>query len=76
MDKLLGDILDKFEDMGIVENILIIFLGDNGGDVLFGDVVDYGLFVLFKGKKGLEYEGGVCVFFIVSWVYFNLNNKF
>lgn len=76
MDKSLGDILDKLEDMGIAENTLIIFLGDNGGDAPLGDAADYGSSAPFKGKKGSEYEGGVRVPFIVSWAHPNPNNKF
>ena len=32
MDKSLGDIMDHLEELGIAENTLIIFLGDNGSD--------------------------------------------
>ena len=37
MDKSLGDIMDHLEILGIAENTLIIFLGDNGSDDPLGD---------------------------------------
>ena len=76
MDKSLGDILNKLEELGIAENTLIIFLGDNGGDAPLGDAADYGSAAPFKGKKGSEYEGGDRVPFIVSWAHPNKENKF
>lgn len=76
MDKSLGDILDKLEALGIAENTLIIFLGDNGGDAPLGEAADYGSSAPFKGKKGSEYEGGFRVPFIVSWARPDKNNKF
>lgn len=76
MDKSLGDILNKLEELGIAEQTLIIFLGDNGGDAPLGEAADYGSSAPFKGKKGSEYEGGVRVPFIVSWAHPNPENKF
>lgn len=76
MDKSLGDIMDKLEKMGIAENTLIIFLGDNGGDAPLGEAADYGSSAPFKGKKGAEYEGGVRVPFIVGWAHPDKDNKF
>lgn len=76
MDKSLGDIMDKLEKMGIAENTLIIFLGDNGGDAPLGEAADYGSSAPFKGKKGSEYEGGVRVPFIVGWAHPDKDNKF
>ena len=76
MDKSLGDVLDKLEDLGIAENTLIIFLGDNGGDAPLGGPADYGSSAPLKGKKGSEYEGGVRVPFIMSWAKPNSNNVF
>ena len=34
--------MDKLEELGIAENTLIIFLGDNGGDAPLGGAADYG----------------------------------
>ena len=76
MDKSLGDIMDKLEELGIAENTLIIFLGDNGGDAPLGGACDYASAAPFKGKKGAAYEGGMRVPFIASWGRPDANNKF
>lgn len=76
MDKSLGDIIDNLEKMGIAENTMIIFLGDNGGDAPLGGATDYGSAAPLKGKKGSEYEGGVRVPFIAAWAKRDESNKF
>jgi arylsulfatase A-like enzyme len=76
MDKSLGDLMDKLEELGVAENTLILFLGDNGGDAPLGGPADYGSSVPLRGKKGSEYEGGVRVPFIASWAKPDTNNKF
>ena len=76
MDKSLGDLMDKLEELGVAENTLILFLGDNGGDAPLGGAADYGSSAPLKGKKGSEYEGGVRVPFIASWAKPDTNNKF
>ena len=76
MDKSLGDLMDKLEELGVAENTFIIFLGDNGGDAPLGGPADYGSAAPFKGKKGAEYEGGMRVPFIVGWAKPNAANKF
>lgn len=76
MDKSLGDLMDKLDEMGIAENTLIIFLGDNGGDAPLGGAADYGSAAPLKGKKGSEYEGGVRVPFIAAWAKPDSSNKF
>lgn len=67
MDKSLGDIMDHLEDLGIAENTLILFLGDNGSDAPLGDEKGHFSSAPLRGKKGSEYEGGVRVPFIASW---------
>ncbi len=67
MDKSLGDIMDHLEELGIAENTLIIFLGDNGSDAPLGDDKGYTSSAPLRGKKGTEYEGGVRVPFIACW---------
>lgn len=67
MDKSLGDIMDHLEALGVAENTLIIFLGDNGSDAPLGDDKGYTSSAPLRGKKGTEYEGGVRVPFIACW---------
>ena len=76
MDKSLGDLLLHLETLGIAENTLILFLGDNGGDAPLGGAADYGSSAPLKGKKGSEYEGGVRVPFIAAWAKPNSKNYF
>jgi aspartyl-tRNA synthetase len=66
----------QLEELGIAENTLILFMGDNGGDAPLGGAADYGSSAPFKGKKGSEYEGGVRVPFIASWAKPDEDNKF
>ena len=76
MDKSLGDLMDKWKEVGVAENTLILFWGDNGGDATLGGPADYGSSAPLRGKKGSEYEGGVRVPFIASWAKPDTNNKF
>lgn len=74
MDKSLGDIMDHLEELGIADNTLIIFLGDNGSDAPLGDDKGYTSSAPLRGKKGSEYEGGVRVPFIACWSKPDMNN--
>lgn len=74
MDKSLGDIMDHLEELGIAENTLIIFLGDNGSDAPLGDDKGYTSSAPLRGKKGTEFEGGVRVPFIACWGKPDANN--
>lgn len=76
MDKSLGDLLDYVDSLGVAENTLLIFLGDNGGDAPLGGADEYGSSAPFKGKKGSEYEGGMRVPFIMAWCKNDPNNEF
>lgn len=67
MDKSLGDIMDHLEELGIAENTLLIFLGDNGSDAPLGDEKGHTSSAPLRGKKGSEYEGGMRVPFIACW---------
>ena len=67
MDKSLGDIMDKLEVLGIAENTLIIFLGDNGSDAPLGEEKGHFSSAPLRGKKGTEYEGGMRAPFIAAW---------
>lgn len=67
MDKSLGDLLDHLEKLGVAENTLIYFLGDNGSDAPLGDPHAVACAAPLRGKKGSHYEGGMRVPFIASW---------
>jgi arylsulfatase A-like enzyme len=67
MDKSLGDLLDQFDELGISENTLIFFLGDNGSDAPLGHQHAVACAAPLRGKKGAHYEGGMRVPFIAAW---------
>ena len=75
MDKSLGDMLDQFEELGIAENTLIFFLGDNGSDAPLGHQHKVACAAPLRGKKGAHYEGGMRVPFIAAWAKPNAENK-
>lgn len=68
IDTSLGDIVQHVKDLGLGENTLIFFLGDNGSDAPLPIVNDYSSSAPIKGKKGNHWEGGMRVPFIASWV--------
>jgi len=67
MDKSLGDILDHLEVLGIANNTLILFLGDNGSDAPLGHQNEAASSAPLRGKKGCHYEGGMRTPFIAAW---------
>lgn len=67
MDKSLGDILDHLETLGVAENTLVFFLGDNGSDAPLGHQHSVACAAPLRGKKGAHYEGGMRVPFIAAW---------
>jgi len=73
IDKSLGDIMQHVKDLGLGENTLIFFLGDNGSDAPLPIENNYSSSSPLKGKKGNHWEGGMRVPFIASWVIPNEN---
>lgn len=67
MDRSLGDLLDQLDALGIAENTLIFFLGDNGSDAPLGHEHAVACAAPLRGKKGSHYEGGMRVPFIAAW---------
>jgi arylsulfatase A-like enzyme len=67
MDKSLGDVLDHLETLGVAENTLVFFLGDNGSDAPLGHQHDVACAAPLRGKKGSHYEGGMRAPFIAAW---------
>lgn len=76
MDKSLNDLMDRLEELGVAENTLILFLGDNGSDAPLGEEKGHFSSAPLRGKKGTEYEGGTRAPLIVGWAKPDSNNKF
>ncbi len=76
MDKSLGDILDQFDELGVAENTLVFFLGDNGSDAPLGHQHQVACAAPLRGKKGAHYEGAMRVPFIAAWAKPNPENAF
>lgn len=74
MDKSLNDMLDHLNEIGVAENTLVIFLGDNGSDAPLGHQHDVACAAPLRGKKGAHYEGGMRVPFIAAWAKPNQGN--
>ncbi|MCB9941016.1 MAG: sulfatase, partial [Planctomycetaceae bacterium] len=67
MDKSLGDVLDHLNELGVADNTIIFFLGDNGSDAPLGHQHEVACAAPLRGKKGAHYEGGMRVPFIAAW---------
>jgi len=74
MDKSLGDMLDHLENLGVAENTIVFFLGDNGSDAPLGPTHAIACAAPLRGKKGTHYEGGMRVPFIAGWAKPDKNN--
>ncbi len=74
MDKSLGDLLDQLDSLGVADNTLVFFLGDNGSDAPLGHQHEVACAAPLRGKKGSHYEGGTRVPFIAAWAKPNSKN--
>lgn len=74
MDQSLGDLLDHLDRLGVAENTLVFFLGDNGSDAPLGHPHAVACAAPLRGKKGSHYEGGTRVPFIAAWARPNTNH--
>jgi arylsulfatase A-like enzyme len=67
MDQSLGDVLDHLDTLGVAENTLVVFLGDNGSDAPLGHPHQVACAAPLRGRKGAHYEGGMRVPLIAAW---------
>ena len=81
VDRSVGEIRAKLEDLGVAENTLIILVGDNGSDspalsnrgqINSSTFNDYPI----RGKKASCYEGGIHVPLFVAWGKADPDNPF
>lgn len=61
LDKSCGQIFDKIEDLGLSENTIVIFFGDNGGRDKYAKQTP------FRSGKGWLYEGGIREPLVMKW---------
>ena len=63
VDKMVGQLVDELDELGIREQTIIFFTSDNGTDVLINGSLNG---KKGKGGKGTQTEAGVCGPFIVN----------
>lgn len=63
MDDAVGEVIKKLEELGLMENTIIVFTSDNGG-VVSGDNYSTNLDPL-RGGKGYQWEGGTRVPYMI-----------
>jgi arylsulfatase A-like enzyme len=64
MDDNIGYVLKKLEDMGELDNTIVVFTTDNGAEkITFPD----GGVTPFKGQKGMAWEGGYRSPAVIRW---------
>jgi arylsulfatase len=64
LDDIVGELTQTLEDLGIVENTIVIFGTDNGAEIIFWP--DGGM-TPFRGEKATTWEGGFRAPCLVKW---------
>jgi arylsulfatase len=64
LDDNIGVVLKKLEDMGELDNTIVVFTTDNGAETV--SIPDGGI-TPFKGQKGNSWEGGYRVPMMIRW---------
>ncbi len=73
MDDAVGVVLNALKELGLDENTIVIFTGDNGG-VTSGDSFSTNNAPL-RGGKGYQWEGGIREPYFISVPWLNLEGK-
>jgi arylsulfatase A-like enzyme len=64
IDENIGRLMDRLNHLGLIENTIVIFMTDNGGDPVGGpDEFNFNM----RGSKGSQYEGGHRVPCFIHW---------
>jgi arylsulfatase A-like enzyme len=71
VDDSLGKVLAQLDQLGVAEETLVVFLGDNGTDSPRGDQNAISCAAPLRGKKGTHYEGGMRAPCLITWAKVN-----